>query len=522
MIKFLLLNLFCSTAFSSVLVKEVILNQKDLSEKHVLYSTRTVNRPLVIRELPLYMGEQDFTSKEIYRETLYPDSTPEFFISTNKDANATPAGSEMRTIIKQGPDANRIVLTILGDGYTDAEKEKFFEDAKFIVDDLFVGVTFKSYLPLFNIYAVFTPSKESGISDKVKKKTAFGLYRSPAGSKRAIMPGNTSAIEAALALAPTANYPIILANDELYGGLGGRYAITTRSRVSGPIVLRHELGHNFSNVGEEYDDGQVYSGANFSRTGIGSWDQWRENSNKEKHEANYVFGAYVWQELSKPFVQDFSTDETSSLFSVKISSVGWEKEGDVEILLDSSPLKLTGHFTKDRSFFETEPFVIRPGKHQLLIRSNGNNPAHVLAFADGFGYPRDYDFHSGEVKAFNVFNDSRTMLGYRPTENTCLMRDMLSKVFCPVDQENIWLQFLMRVSLIDSLSKTSDGKVELKTPQLAANNLDISWFEGEKELTQYKGQKIIPASVAPLKVKVKLLTPEVRLKSEYLQFEKTI
>ena len=54
-----------------------------------------------------------------------------------------------------------------------------------------------------------------------------------------------------------------------WGGLGGRYAITTRSLTSGSMVLRHELGHNFSNVGEEYDGGQVYSGANFSRTKIG-------------------------------------------------------------------------------------------------------------------------------------------------------------------------------------------------------------------------------------------------------------
>ena len=28
------------------------------------------------------------------------------------------------------------------------------------------------------------------------------------------------------------------------------------------MVLRHEMGHNFANVGEEYDGGQIYSGAN--------------------------------------------------------------------------------------------------------------------------------------------------------------------------------------------------------------------------------------------------------------------
>lgn len=521
-----------SSAFAGTLVREVISADKSLKsflKKDISYLPYSPARPLVIRELPLFMGERDFVSKEIYRETIYPDFTPGLLVKEDKDndngndANIELAGNEVRTIIKQGPDDNRIVLTILGDGYTEAEKEKFFQDAKFIVEDLFVGETYKSFLPFFNIYAVFVPSKESGITDRVKKNTAFGLYRSPAGSKRGIMPGNPMALEAALKLAPAnAHYPIVIANDDFYGGLGGRYAITTRSRVSGPIVLRHELGHNFSNVGEEYDGGQVYQGANFSRTGIGQWDHWKNSPVTQKHEATFVFGAYLWKELTAPFVQDFTTDDKAAFFSVKISSVGWEKEGDVEILLDGSPLALTGHFTNDRSFFDTKAFHLKAGKHQLIIRSNGNNPKHVLAFADGYSYPADYDFDSNEVKAFNNFNESERMVGYRPTENTCLMRDMLSKVFCRVDQENIWLQFLMRVSLIDSLKKNADQSVELKTLPFAPENLEVSWFQNGSELVQYRGQTTIAMAPANLKARVKLVTPEVRLKSEHFQDERAL
>ena len=509
----------CSNAFAGILVKEVISSNRSSLEE-IIYVNQEVTHPLIIRDLPLFINERDYVSKDIYRETIYPDYDPRLALKASDDTPPTFEGSEARTIIKQGPDDNRIILTILGDGYTTEEKEKFFQDAKFIVEDLFVGVTFKSYLPLFNIYAVFTPSQESGITDQVRKKTAFGLYRSPAGSKRGIMPGNSSALEAALKLAPArANYPIVIANDKYYGGLGGRYAITTSSKESGPIVLRHELGHNFSNVGEEYDGGQVYQGANFSRSGIGQWDHWRATPSKEKHDATFVFGAYIWQELSKPFIQNFTTDESAALFSVKISSVGWEKEGDVEILLDGSPLSPVGHYTRDRSFFETTPFALKSGKHQLIIRSNGNNPAHVLAFADGYSYPADYDFYSGEVKAFNVFSEDESMVGYRPTENTCLMRDMLSKVFCPVDQENIWLQFLMRVSLIDSLTKNNNDTVELKTIPFDPSNLEISWFENGQELLDYRGRNVVP--VKPnLKARVKLVTPEVRIKSEHFQDEK--
>jgi hypothetical protein len=511
---------FCLSfsASAGTLVKEIISSDKS-SIKEISYISQNVEAPLVIRDLPMFMGEQDYTSKEIYRETIYPNYLPHFYVDKDTQEEVEILGSEVRTLIKQGPDSNRIILTILGDGYTEEEKEKFFEDAQFMVDDLFVGVTFKSYIPFFNIYAVFTPSKESGITDRVKKNTAFGLYRSPVGSKRAIMPGSTMALEKALKLAPAAaHYPIVIANDEFYGGLGGRYAITSRSRVSGPIVLRHELGHNFSNVGEEYDGGQVYSGANFSRTGR-EWSHWRKNpASAERHEAKFVFGAYIWKELTKPFVQDFYTDETMALFSLKISSVGWAKEGDVEILLDGTPLKIDGDYTRDRSFFDSEPFAIKAGNHQLIIRSNGNNPEHVLAFANGYAFPADYDFYSGEVKAFNNFNESERMVGYRPTENSCLMRNMLLKTFCSVDQENIWLQFLMRVSLIDSFKKNSDGNAELKTIPFSESNLKISWYKNNQELVEFRGKKVVP-DIGGLKVQVKLVTPEVRMNSEHFQDE---
>jgi hypothetical protein len=49
------------------------------------------------------------------------------------------------------------------------------------------------------------------------------------------------------------DYPSIIGNDPFYGGLGGEFVIATESETSGTIVLRHEMGHNFISVGEEYD-----------------------------------------------------------------------------------------------------------------------------------------------------------------------------------------------------------------------------------------------------------------------------
>jgi hypothetical protein len=47
------------------------------------------------------------------------------------------------------------------------------------------------------------------------------------------------------------DFPSIVGNDDFYGGLGGEFVIGTKSHTTGTIVLRHEMGHNFVNVGEE-------------------------------------------------------------------------------------------------------------------------------------------------------------------------------------------------------------------------------------------------------------------------------
>lgn len=71
------------------------------------------------------------------------------------------------------------------------------------------------------------------------------------------------------------DYPSLIGNDDFYGGLGGEFVISTKSDRTGTVVLRHEMGHNFINVGEEYDNGQVYSGVNAasSLSSLG-WTAW--------------------------------------------------------------------------------------------------------------------------------------------------------------------------------------------------------------------------------------------------------
>ena len=221
---------------------------------------------------------------------------------------------------------------------------------------MFVGQTFASYLPLFNVHAVFVPSNESGVSDGERKDTALSLYRSPAGSKRGIIPGDRWAAERALRLAPDTDYPILVANDDFYGGLGGRYAITTRSHNSGTMVLRHELGHNFGNVGEEYDGGQVYSGANHSRSASLKWDHWIDSEGQVQEARNLARG-YPWKNLAEgPITVDFTVPEGDEngpqQIGIDISSVGWETPEDVKIFIDGEEQRYEGVYTEGPQLFQ--------------------------------------------------------------------------------------------------------------------------------------------------------------------------
>lgn len=512
-----------NTAFAGYVVKQNIGPNKTVKvigvEKLNLDSKKIFN----LKSIKEFIAEKDQTKNYLYQEVYYPENKLPNNLNKFISQKNTPvqwAGSEVREIIKQGRDSNRITITILGDGYTESEKEKYFSDVKRMVKDMFQDVTFKSYLPVFNIYAVFTPSKESGISDRVNKNTAFDLYRSPKGSKRGIMPGNRMAIERALKLIPDyTDYPIIIANDDYYGGLGGRYAITTRSLTSGTMVLRHELGHNFSNVGEEYDGGQVYSGANFSSSKNVPWKHWVQGA-LEVHEAKFLTGAYVWQDLG---AQDFNVNfnfpsNKDYTYDLKISSVGWQSKDDVKVLLDGAELELDGVFTKDRSFFRTKRVALTTGSHDLKIIDNNRDGNNVLAYANGYAYPKSYNFTPGVVGAFNVFDNSQRQRGYRPMHNMCLMRDMRSKVFCPVDQENIWIRFLKRINLIDSVSVTNDIH-ELKTLNLPG--LEVKWFKLKRnqriELKEFAGKysaNLQSFGKGKYEVQVSFNTPEIRLNTD--------
>lgn len=98
-------------------------------------------------------------------------------------------GPLIEKIVDGGDQANRIDVVFMGDGYTIDERDQFFDDIRRLTTEMFNGDTFRSYLPLFNIWAVYVESNVSGIGYNGAKDTPFRLYRE-AGQLRAIYTGN--------------------------------------------------------------------------------------------------------------------------------------------------------------------------------------------------------------------------------------------------------------------------------------------------------------------------------------------
>jgi|GEM_PF-1248815 len=498
----------------------------------------------LLRRLPYYIGHRPEDLNYDFEEWEFSslESAPRYVQSflrnqalKTMELDQTLENYELRVIREQGPKENRINLTVLGDGYTLAEKERFFEDVEWMVRGLFETPTFESYLPLFNVYAVYAPSNVSGIGDGSPRDTAFRLYRDPAGSKRGIMPGDESALTRAMRVAPATDYPIVLANDDYYGGLGGRWAISTRSRSSGLIVLRHELGHNFGEVGEEYDNGYVYRGANASSSTRVPWAHWMDSSTVSVNEAKLLAGDYVWKNLSSgAYRASFQTAANTGSLVLDLSSVGWSAPSEVSVRLNGEEVALDGIFHNDRSFFTIHKEGVRPSQsYSLEIKEEVADGDNVLGFALAYAMPANYDFTPNKVGAFASYNN-RGSKSYRPTHNSCLMKDMRRLNFCPVDQENMWLKFLGRVSLIDDItvSMLADGsqRVRVESQELG-DNLKIDWkfCSGDRSgqcvaLSEHTNEREwILSPAAPkgnYEVSVSFQSPEVRLQSRELSDSK--
>lgn len=184
------------------------------------------------------------------------------------------------TIAHQGnlQDVNKCVnVVILAEGYTADEMPKFREHARITCEAMFNHNPFNRLKDKFNILAVETISKESGVSvprENEWKETVFHSHFDTFYSNRYLTTTNVKDMHDAIAGIPYAHI-IILANTNVYGGGGifNAYTLTTTGHPDFRPVVVHEFGHSFAGLADEY----YYEGDTFSDTYPLTIEPWEPN-----------------------------------------------------------------------------------------------------------------------------------------------------------------------------------------------------------------------------------------------------
>jgi len=172
------------------------------------------------------------------------------------DRTGPAQDAKVWAVVENGEPADKVDLLLLGDGYTAAEMEKWHQDARRLTELLFAVSPFKERRDDFNVWAVDTPSAESGVarpSDGVHRRSALRVAYDAFGSERYVLASDNKRLREAAAAAPYEFIEIVV-NDRKYGGGGihNLYATVAADNAFTPYVFVHELGHHFAGLADEY------------------------------------------------------------------------------------------------------------------------------------------------------------------------------------------------------------------------------------------------------------------------------
>lgn len=119
--------------------------------------------------------------------------------------------------------------------------------------------------------------------------------------------------------------------------------------------MNYFQGHNFVNVGEEYDNGSAYRGVNSAAnlTLVATkWGHWLTDANVREERAMYRLLQYPWADLaSGPQSFDFTSDGQYSRWYLDVSVSAAGEADSLEFILDGEVLPWESRGSDDREFY---------------------------------------------------------------------------------------------------------------------------------------------------------------------------
>lgn len=355
---------------------------------------------------------------------------------------------------------------------TSEEKDKFLDDIKTLSDDIVgEGGAMAHVADLVNVYGVWVASEKSGLGhDSPLPGSPFGLYREGA-TLRAVYPGYPKRARAACQQwskdKDACDQAVILGNDELYGGLGGEFTITTSSTANGIVVARHELGHSLIEVGEEYDGGYVYSGDNsdlVENVRNIKWADHLSEPNPVIQDAHVAIQSYAWHNLNSTWSgTPVSANNGScpaaydnSMLRLSLSSIA--QPDHINVTLNGENVDLAPGFlpemkdSLDRRWVEIflqEPLPVGNSSLEISLTQKGKGAKEgkggkMVTSVEIIEYGRSFVKEEGYVGAFPTVWENGTIT-LRPTNEECIMRKVNYPSFCVVCKDSLRKNILGRI-----------------------------------------------------------------------------
>lgn len=212
------------------------------------------------------------TQSQVHRRTWAPSAIPPVFeqatvtlpiqqVSAPLSRLAGPIGSTK--VRDTGPDGNRMVVVVLGDGYTSADlgTGAFTNSTSSLVSAFLGKSPWDVGFAVANVYRIDVESNESG-SDNDPNGTFKDTYLNSSfwtsGIERLLTIDGTGYMRAIAAAdtyvgAGVWDAIFVLVNSTKYGGSGGGISVSSVHSSASEIIL-HEYGHTYAGLADEYSD----------------------------------------------------------------------------------------------------------------------------------------------------------------------------------------------------------------------------------------------------------------------------
>ena len=218
--------------------------------KRTYHETIVIPFPKNKIKLTFLRRDKDNILNEFYSTKINPEDVRVIkLILTDKTVKITKS-------LFNGDPHQKVDVVILGEGYTINDENKFGDDLKCFTAIFFDQEPYKSNKDKFNVYGVFKPSLDRGISEPragIYKNTTLSTTFNSMGSERYILTEDNKSMRDLAAYVPyDAIY--IMINHSRYGG-GGIYNLFCTFTVENQwfkYLFLHEFGHSFSGLADEY------------------------------------------------------------------------------------------------------------------------------------------------------------------------------------------------------------------------------------------------------------------------------